>query len=477
MNDHRLLAHPRGSMAGLLVFFLLLAPACDGDDDDSADPGDPTGDEFQITVTPSETIATVATISWSVGIDDVESAYLEFGADTGYGHQAPATSEEDGSYSALVLGMRAGTEVHYRAVVVSDGETSSSDDGTFVTGEVPNHLPELAADDAVTDWARASGGYFVGEIFPGYPVIFDSEGQYVWWYDQFDDTLDITRTWLSHDGESILCDHFTSWPQGGNHDESRFVARIRLDGSEAEQMTFPATHHDFLELPDGTLVLLEFDPKEIDGENVDSDVVVEYAPDGTRREVWSLWDAVPWDPEHPAASGDRYGHCNAIDYDVEQDVYYVSSRNFSTIFKIDRATGDTLMKIGGELTDFEMAGVGNSWFRNQHQFQFIDNGLIVFNNGVDGETSTTAIEYSIDYDAMTSHMVWEHQPDPELGCFALGDVNRMPNGNTLVVFSTAGQMEEVTEDGEVVWRLNLPLGGGFGYFQWVPSLYGVYDSP
>ena len=53
----------------------------------------------------------------------------------------------------------------------------------------------------------------------------------------------------------------------------------------------------------------------------------------------------------------------------------------------------------------------------------------------------------------------------------VGDVHRFDSGNTMVAFSTGGQLDEIDADGELVWRLNLDLGGAVGYVLAVDSLY------
>jgi hypothetical protein len=47
----------------------------------------------------------------------------------------------------------------------------------------------------------------------------------------------------------------------------------------------------------------------------------------------------------------------------------------------------------------------------------------------------------------------------------------LPSGNTLVVFSVKGQVDEVTPDGELIWQLTLGMGGALGYMTWLDSLY------
>jgi hypothetical protein len=54
----------------------------------------------------------------------------------------------------------------------------------------------------------------------------------------------------------------------------------------------------------------------------------------------------------------------------------------------------------------------------------------------------------------------------------MGDVQRLPNGNTIVAYSTRGVLHEVAADGTLLQTLSWPLGGSFGYIEKRASLYG-----
>ena len=51
----------------------------------------------------------------------------------------------------------------------------------------------------------------------------------------------------------------------------------------------------------------------------------------------------------------------------------------------------------------------------------------------------------------------------------LGDVQRLPNGNNLVTFSTSGQIHEMTPSGTLVAKFT---STAFGYTEFRESLYG-----
>jgi outer membrane protein assembly factor BamB len=76
----------------------------------------------------------------------------------------------------------------------------------------------------------------------------------------------------------------------------------------------------------------------------------------------------------------------------------------------------------------------------------------------------------VDEAARSVEQVWSYRADPDLYSFSLGDVHRIENGNTLVTFSNQGQIDEVNADGELIWQLNLSVGGALGYLTYLDAL-------
>jgi hypothetical protein len=82
---------------------------------------------------------------------------------------------------------------------------------------------------------------------------------------------------------------------------------------------------------------------------------------------------------------------------------------------------------------------------------------------------STVLEYLLDNGQET----WRY--DTGLYTANLGDVQRLPNGNTLVTISNDGTIAEVTPSGEVV--LQIQGRNAFGYSTWRASLYGPPQQP
>ena len=75
-------------------------------------------------------------------------------------------------------------------------------------------------------------------------------------------------------------------------------------------------------------------------------------------------------------------------------------------------------------------------------------------------------------DAKTATQVWSYAPNPPIQTLLLGDVARMPNGNTVVVFGYAGVVHEVDPDGNLVQEMTEQAGVNFGFTERRTSLYG-----
>jgi hypothetical protein len=97
-------------------------------------------------------------------------------------------------------------------------------------------------------------------------------------------------------------------------------------------------------------------------------------------------------------------------------------------------------------------------------FLFFNNGSIA--TGVAGLSN--AREYQLDMATMKATLVWSYTAE-KINSMVLGDVQRLPNGNTLVTFSSMGAIHEVAPNGQLVMSLK---SNQFGYATWRDTLYG-----
>jgi len=104
-----------------------------------------------------------------------------------------------------------------------------------------------------------------------------------------------------------------------------------------------------------------------------------------------------------------YCHGNAIAIDQNGD-FLVSFRNFDAIYKIRRATGEVVWKLGGKSNDFRF--VNDEGFSGQHHIRILPNGDIsLYDNATQkpAPQSSRPVIYRLDTNAMTATKVFDFE--------------------------------------------------------------------
>ena len=178
-------------------------------------------------------------------------------------------------------------------------------------------------------------------------------------------------------------------------------------------------------------------------------------------------------------------HSNAIYFDETESAIYLSSRHISRISKIDYPSGEVIYNISLP-SPYIASGdsqIGNELLFNfQHHIQKLDNGnLTLFDNGNisnhifdNGLRRSRALEFEVVGDS-TCNLIWSHTLPSSLYGRAGGSMQVLNNNNRLIFTrgNFLGGMEnstiiEVTNDHEVVWKINAP-----SYYAW----YRAYRIP
>jgi hypothetical protein len=443
--------------AALGALFCSLCAACSDSngDDGSEEPG-----IDDVAATVSEQITTVVTVTWSTPEPSV--GYVEYGPTEDLGLSTPVSEDETTNHSQLLLGLTANTPYYYRVVAGDGSDAKKSAVKQVRTGYLPpgTPTPDVVGDGLdqflfVTVLGANNGAY-----------VFNPEGKVVWYWPD-DGGLQSLRTHLSRDKKSIL---YNAAKASGDPSPDSTIVRVALDGSESSSINVPNLAHDFLELPDGSYAAITVDNRMVDGVEVKSNSIVEVALDGTVTEVWSAFDC--FDPAVNVSSEPTQGWtlANSLDYDEDEDVFYFGTRGLSSIVRINRETYECDWVFGAE-GDIGFAD-GSAQFLHQHQFEIFDeNHVIVYDNDGAGDDTTRVVEYEVDFDAGVATEVWSFTSTPPVYTPVLGEVLRMSNGDTLVDWSYAGQIERVTPDGETTWMLNTGLGYPIGYVTIHSSFY------
>ncbi len=456
-------------MTNRLLPLLVLAGACTAPVDEP-----PAGDVLlDPTITASEDMGTVATVE--VATPDAAVARVEISEPGGRVRTFPAVSGEDGtSHTVPLVGLPAATELTWRVVAtLEDGTELASDPAVFATAPPPLWLPALTVSVPAAD--PSAPGFVLTTIIGESPAaaIFDRQGRYVWWWRAEEGAMPCQAR-VARNGDSIL---LMTVDQQMTDDIAALV-RVGFDGAVRGSHRLPVAHHDFVELPDGSVGYLAFDIRPFDGiEYVGDMLVLLDAATGTEEKVWSTWDhLVPTDAEVDTfyPFGHDWTHGNGLAHDDATGDWFVSLHNVDTIVRLTE-TGELVWKLGGPENDFALTS--GDGFSRQHSPVLIDGGLLLFDNQSPNpdELYSRAVEYRLDEEAMTYAQAWSFDGDQGLFSAYMGSVERRPDGSTLVGWGSGGRITEVSPDGEVAWQIEAAIGSPFGFTHPVETLGEVVE--
>ncbi len=401
---------------------------------------------FTISTELSERIATVAAVEWSVDAGTISEAHIEFGLDNELDMTAPVDLEEP-NLRTLLLGMKPDKTYSFRVVATVDGETCTSELGSVTTGPLTTALVKPEVTTPAPD--KHYGGYMYstkwGTGNDGPAWIMDKDNDYVWWYAN-PMIEDVFRTRMSMDGKYM-------WMRNtGQTAGSGALLRITMDGLQEERWDdeVAMSTHDFAIMPDGRLGLILWDSN---AQIRCAEIAIFDPADGSLTPIFNARDA----------HGSDSCHVNNIHYYAEDDTFTFSDYESDCYVKIT-STGDLVWVLNGPASDF----TGTSWSR-QHGSHFLsDSHMMVFSNG-DFGGATNVYELRLDLTAMTAETIWTYDGGPSTP-FG-GDVQRLPNGNTLIAFSSVGEIHEVDADGALVQKLVWPEDNPVGYTTVQDSMY------
>ncbi len=209
---------------------------------------------------------------------------------------------------------------------------------------------------------------------------------------------------------------------------------------------YTADLHEFRHLPNGHSFLMAYDPQVVDMSEIvpggqENAIVIglvlqELDPEHEVIFQWRSWDhfeitdAADW--LSLLGGNIDYVHGNAIEVETDGSLL-LSSRHLEEITKIDGETGEIIWRLGGDNNQFTFMQDPYQ-FSCQHDIRRLPNGNItLFDNGNYHNPHTTrALEYELDEDNMVAELVWSYTDPTGLLSSAMGSMQRLPNGNTLI---------------------------------------------
>jgi len=173
---------------------------------------------------------------------------------------------------------------------------------------------------------------------------------------------------------------------------------------------------------------------------------------------WSPFDHIEVDlavlePADQSGSAVNWTHGNSLDIDDDGNVL-VSYRNLDEILKIDLRTGQLLWRLGGARNQFALGNGPARPFRRQHSIRSTGRGEFHLLDNL-GEPGASRFErYQYDEVQRVARLVSAHTSSSGAIALTGGTVQHVFGNRTLVSFGSGGNVEEVNEAGQVVWRMN-----------------------
>ena len=219
------------------------------------------------------------------------------------------------------------------------------------------------------------------------------------------------------------------------------MRRVSID--TLDEQVYPDTigSHDICAVEGDTMAYIDY------GET-DCDSIVEIDKTGTTKEVFE--GEVVRNPE------DTGCHGNAVRYSKKEDAYvYSDHRNDVFVVARDGAVKWRLSE--------RVSGGNAAWGGFQHGIQLLDESMLIFANGGTGDMDSHALEYGLD-GSLRKSFASSRQSN------FYGDVQRLPNENTLINYAN-GLIQMVDANDAVV--LEMRATTFFGYMEFRQSLYGL----
>jgi hypothetical protein len=302
------------------------------------------------------------------------------------------------------------------------------------------------------------------------PLILDGSGEPVWFHplrssreDAFNFKVQeykgelVLTWWVGHHsgygrGEYVLAD--------STYNE---ITRVRAGNG------YEGDHHEFLITPEGTALLTIYGEEAMDlspvGGPVDGRVL-----EGIVQEVdietgevlfeWHSLDHVGLEESYYRPSPDLdwafdYFHINSVDPNPE-GYLTISARRTSTVYKVDRKTGEVAWRLGGKNSDFEM-GPGTLIYGQHDARRHPDNIVTIFDNGrVTSDEESRGIVVEVDEDDMRATLVGEYvRPEMTLSD-TQGNVQILPGGHVFVGWGSEPYFSEFSRDGELLFDASFP---------------------
>jgi hypothetical protein len=405
----------------------------------------------------SAKIPTVGVVEWSLAGGPPSSAKIVYAlrdaasALLNRGGEAPVQLTRANNRT-LLLGLKQSRDYTFHIEAVRGGETCVSPDYALPT--TGSFAISPAVSVTVPQPGKRQPGFIVtssGIFLPNSAFIIDADGDIVWTFEGPEST---TRALMDYEGDNMWMIALNVVNEGGE------MRSVSMDGEQEQRAVagLETAHHDFTVMPGGKVAALVW---RVPGNDPESDVVIR-SPDGSLTTAFTIGSNL--------YLSDTF-HADAIHYLPFDDSFTIADRNPNLFVKVS-ATGTPQWQLGG-VCDGAPAG-GNcsaqSWLVNHGHHLLEDGTFVLFNNGENtvNKDFNHVFEFKLGAApaAFSATLVKDYTGSGSGP--TLGDVQRLPGGNTVVTYSTDAKIVELDPDWNEVQTFSVRAG----YSSWRPTLYG-----
>jgi hypothetical protein len=152
-------------------------------------------------------------------------------------------------------------------------------------------------------------------------------------------------------------------------------------------------------------------------------------------------------------------HINAVSVDTDGNLL-ISARHTSTVYKLDRRSGEIIWRLGGKKSDFALGSGLPFWY--QHNPIATEPGVVrIFDNesnGIPVLPASRVIWVQEDLVTKTATLVRSIQHPDGLSAPSQGGSQALDNGDTFVGWGAVGRFSEFDPDGNLIFDANVPTG-------------------
>jgi hypothetical protein len=402
-----------------------------------------------IEIAELDRVSTVQEVMWSQNVAS-DSAHIAFMFEDDEWHESPARAGEVGAHREVVLGAPEGAALSIKIVATFGTQIVESPIFNLTNGVAPSRMPR-AEVEAFEPSLASQHRWMLGAVSEGgngsyadthWMYIMDRRGRVVWYQAALAGNGSLDSGYaprVSPDGTHITYDQLTRFDDG-------YIKFATLDFVYEREIHVPAIGDGHAIASDGAVIYE-------DGTRV-WEVAANDEDASDRREVYACSaPSVNQDQGALTQVGQRDTcYANALNYDPASDSIMLSYPYQDSAVQLSRS-GEVL-RVFGELGDYAIEP--GYEFDFNHWAHITSAGTLIVSSHRVGTEIHLFNEFEIDDDAKELRLIWSYGDGVDTDYAAeRGMAARVDDStNRIANYGPTGVIVEITEAGEIAWRVN-----------------------